>query len=122
MDKMEFPCSRCPKKFTTKRRLNDHLFKIHKTASRKAANYSCGSCSKQFVRSDTALWHLLETHGSTKPMKCVYCDIVLENVKQLQNHVAEYHDIRKLASDPHSSKFSFFTKNMQLKNFSRLIE
>ena len=100
---MEFPCRRCPRKYTTKRRLNDHMLKVHGILSRKAANYKCGICSKLFVRSDTVLRHLRETHSSMKPKKCVFCDIVFGNLHELKNHVAEHHDIRKITSVPHLS-------------------
>ena len=114
---MEFPGSRCPKKNTTKRRLNVHLFKVHKLGSRKAANYSCRDCLKQFIRCDNDLRNLREAHNSTKPNKCVYCDIVLGNLKELQNHVADHHSLQNFNTDPESIELKISTKQQAAKKF-----
>ena len=112
---LEFSCSRCPKKYTTKRRLNDHLLKIHDIVMRKTASYSCGNCPNEFKRCDTVLRHLREFHNSTKPKKCVYCNIFLEIsaiYKIMSQSVMTYAII-----GPVSSQLKFTTEQQATKNF-----
>ena len=106
---MEFPCSQGPKKYTTKRRLSDHLFKKHKIDSRKTANYTCAICSKKFIRCDNVFRHLREKHNAKSPKKCSFCDEVCKNLAELQQRASQIHEIR--TSTPNQqSKLKFTTK------------
>ena len=104
-----FPCSQCAKKYTTKRRPSDHLFKKHKIDSRKTAIYTCAICSKKFIRCDNVFRHLRENHNAKSPQKCSFCDEVCTNLAELQQHVSQVHDIR--TSTPNQqSKLKFTTE------------
>ena len=113
---MEFHCSQCPKKYTTKRRLSDHLFKKHKIDSRKTANYICTICSKKFTRCDNVFRHLREKHNAKSPKRCSFCDEVCTNLAELQQHISPEHDIR--TSTPNQqSKLKFTTEQHAANKF-----
>ena len=65
------------------------------------------NCSKRFMRRDTVLRHLCESHTSTKPKKGVYCDIVFGKLYELQSHVTERHDIRNSNSASKAKEMKF---------------
>ena len=116
---MKFSCNLCPKSYTKKQKLNDHLLQNHQinARKRKIAEYNCGSCSKTFTECKNVLRHLRWNHRSTKPAKCLYCHTVFAETKHLQSHISSDHNIRGNSKENSSFQHHITTEQYATKKF-----
>ena len=116
---MKFSCNLCPKSYTKKQKLNDHLLQNHQinARKRKIAEYNCGSCSQTFTECKNELHHLRWNHRSTKPAKCLYCHTFFAETKHLQSHISGDHKIRGNSKEYSSFQLHFTTEQYATKTF-----
>ena len=85
-EKESFQCHQCPKSFTTKYILTDHIKVVHEGVKSKF----CTQCSYSTYNSYNLKLHISKVHlGKDLEKKvCPYCEKTTTN---LENHLSTYH-------------------------------
>jgi len=87
--KVEFPCSKCEKKFKIKSDLVRH-FKIKHTERERLHN--CVECGRDFYQRQQLLLHIACVHKKLKPFYCEICDFKCARLNNLNLHRRKSHE------------------------------
>ena len=93
------PCSQCPSKFDTKKKLSQHTKRVHNNE-----NYVCNQCQQIFKRKDDLKTH--ENSHNNNRIACDKCDKEFSTPKNLKRHSNKMHG--KLVCDICSEKAHIF--------------
>ena len=85
------PCLKCDEKFTSRRRLTNHIAVNH---PEERGNTTCNFCDKKFKTPAGLLLHIQRTHPSDNAIFCPKCPWLRFGSENMYNrHVRKYHQI-----------------------------
>jgi len=80
-----YPCTQCPKQFTSSSSLRSHRLSVHPAAE---VTFACPQCPKKFAAKLNLAKHLKFHDPNPKMFPCLYCNKEFSRKFVLRNHVA----------------------------------
>ena len=98
---LQWKCELCPKSFPSKRRLTNHVKRMHST---KEENLRCEPCDKDFKSKAVYINHMKDFHpddldGDVKDFKCDHCDEIFKTRYLKKKHEEKEHNHLKRTCD-----------------------
>ena len=109
IEKRQYVCDFCEKKFNTETNLRRHFYAIHNVSS-ISKSQQCNICTKAFNTQQNLTLHIHTVHESHKDHKCESCSKSFSQAGHLKRHIQSIHDGLK------NYKCSFCGKFLTLKN------
>ena len=105
-------CKICGKSYVSVAGLEYHISVVH---SQNDNDHKCDTCGESFTRSMFLKKHMNKVHGTHFDNKCIFCEKLFEDSKNLYDHIYKYHK-EKMKKDVkcESCEKTFYTKK-QLK-------
>ena len=109
-----FPCSQCPRYFSSNLHLKDHVNTVHENR----LDFACDQCGKKLASKKRLVQHIQQTHS--KQVICEICNRKIANPAQLKRHKVFTHKQTEGAwfcqKCPKSVFFSKSTYELHLKD------
>jgi len=93
-------CKLCPKNFSQKERLEEHIENVHTT-------HQCEFCAKKFSRREKMCEHIKAVHKGGDlyhQFQCKHCSVIFGKKKVLEKHMMTFHSKEKLHGCKHCLK------------------